>query len=50
MTTLARFTPAARQTVVRAGTLAGDYWQRRLSTEFFLLALAEDNRWPTRCG
>lgn len=42
MTTLTKFTPAARRTVVRAGMLAADYGRDRLSTEFFLLALAED--------
>ena len=42
MTTLTRFAPAARRTVVRAGLLASDYGRTRLSTEFFLLALAQD--------
>lgn len=42
MTTLIRFTPAARRAIVRAGMLAGEYRRDRLSTEFFLLALAED--------
>lgn len=41
MTTLTRFTPPARRTVVRAGMLAADYGRDKLSTEFFLLALAE---------
>lgn len=41
MTTLTRFAPPARRTVVRAGVLASDYGRGRLSTEFFLLALAE---------
>jgi hypothetical protein len=41
VTALSRFAPSARRTVVRAGTLAGDYGRNRLSTEFFLLALAE---------
>lgn len=42
MTTLTRFAPPARQTIIRAGMLARDYGRGRLSTEFFLLALAED--------
>jgi hypothetical protein len=42
VTTLTRFAPLARRTVVRAGMLAGEYGRDRLSTEFFLLALAED--------
>jgi hypothetical protein len=42
VTTLARFAPPARRTVIRAGILARDYGRVRLSTEFFLLALAED--------
>jgi hypothetical protein len=42
VTTLTRFAPPARRTVVRAGMLASDYGRGRLSTEFFLLALAED--------
>lgn len=42
MTTLTRFAPPARRTVVRAAMLAADYGRDRLSTEFFLLALAED--------
>jgi ClpA/ClpB-like protein len=42
VTTLTRFTPPARRTVVRAGMLSSDYGQDRLSAEFFLLALAED--------
>jgi hypothetical protein len=42
MATLTRFAPPARRTVIRAGTLASEYGQGRLSTEFFLLALAED--------
>jgi hypothetical protein len=41
VTTLARFAPPARRTVVRAGMLAGDRGRGVLSTEFFLLALAE---------
>lgn len=43
MTNLARFAPPARRTVIRAGMLASDYRRDRLSTEFFLLALAEDH-------
>jgi hypothetical protein len=42
MTTLTRFAPPTRRTVVRAGMLARDYGRDRLSTEFFHLALAED--------
>jgi hypothetical protein len=42
VTTLTSFAPAARRTVVRAGMLARDYGRGRLSTEFFLLALAEE--------
>jgi hypothetical protein len=42
VTTLASFVPPARRTVIRAGMLARDYGRGRLSTEFFLLALAED--------
>jgi hypothetical protein len=42
MVTLTRFAPLARRTVIRAGTLASEYGRGRLSTEFFLLALAED--------
>jgi Clp amino terminal domain, pathogenicity island component len=42
VTSLTRFAPPARRTVVRAGMLASDYGRDRLSTEFFLLALAED--------
>src|SRR5689334_13267526 len=42
VTTLTRFAPLARRTVVRAGMLASEYGRDRLSTEFFLLALAED--------
>lgn len=42
MPTLSRFAPAAIRTVIRAGMLARDYGRGRLSTEFFLLALAED--------
>jgi hypothetical protein len=42
VTTLTRFAAPARRTVVRAGLLASDYGRDRLSTEFFLLALAED--------
>jgi hypothetical protein len=42
MTMLTTFAPPARRTVVRAGMLAGEYGRGRLSTEFFLLALAED--------
>jgi hypothetical protein len=41
VTTLTTFAPPARRTVVRAGMLARDYGRDRLSTEFFLLALAE---------
>jgi len=41
VTTLARFAPPARGTVIRAGMLASDRGQGVLSTEFFLLALAE---------
>jgi Clp amino terminal domain, pathogenicity island component len=42
VTALTRFAPAARRTIVRAGLLASDYGRTRLSTEFFLLALAQD--------
>ena len=42
MAALTRFAPPARRTVIRAGMLASDYGRGRLSTEFFLLALAED--------
>jgi hypothetical protein len=42
VTTLTRFAPLARQAVVRAGMLASDHGRARLSAEFFLLALAED--------
>jgi hypothetical protein len=42
MTALTEFAPPARRTVVRAGMLARDYGRDRLSAEFFLLALAED--------
>jgi hypothetical protein len=42
VTTLTRFAPPARRTIVRAGMLASDYGRDRLSAEFFLLALAED--------
>jgi hypothetical protein len=42
VSTLSRFAPPAGRTVVRAGMLASDYGRDRLSTEFFLLALAED--------
>jgi Clp amino terminal domain, pathogenicity island component len=42
VTTLTGFAPPARRTVIRAGALASDYGRGRLSTEFFLLALAED--------
>ena len=38
---LTRFAPPARRTVVRAGMLVSDGGQARLSTEYFLLALAE---------
>ena len=41
MTTLTRFAPAARWTVTRAGMLVSDGGQGVLSTEHFLLALAE---------
>lgn len=41
MTTLTKFAPSARRTIVRAGMLADDYRRGRLSSEFFLLALAE---------
>jgi hypothetical protein len=41
MTTLTRFTPSARRTVIRAGMLASDAGRDRLSDGFFLLALAE---------
>jgi Clp amino terminal domain, pathogenicity island component len=42
MTTITRFAPPARRTLVRAGMLASDYARDRLSTEILLLALAED--------
>ena len=42
MTTITRFAPPALRTLIRAGMLASDYAQDRLSTEFLLLALAED--------
>jgi hypothetical protein len=42
VTALTQFAPAARRTIVRAGLLASDYGRTRLSTEFFLLALAQD--------
>jgi hypothetical protein len=38
---LTRFAPPARETVIRAGMLASECGRGRLSTEFFLLALAE---------
>jgi hypothetical protein len=41
VTTLTRFAPAARRTVIRAGMLVSDGGQGVLSTEHFLLALAE---------
>jgi hypothetical protein len=41
MTTLTRFAPPARQTVVRAGMLASSTGRDRLSDGFLLLALAE---------
>jgi hypothetical protein len=41
VTTLTRFAPPARRTIIRAGMLASDYGRGMLSTEFFLLALAE---------
>jgi hypothetical protein len=41
MTMLARFAPPARQTVVRAGMLAGEYGTSRLCDGLLLLALAE---------
>ena len=41
MTTLTRFAPPARRTVIRAGMLASDSGRGVLSSEFFLLALAE---------
>ena len=42
MTTLTRFAPPARRTLIRAGMLAIDYARDKLSTESLLLALAED--------
>jgi Clp amino terminal domain, pathogenicity island component len=42
MVTLTRFAALARRTVIRLGTLASEYGRGRLSTEFFLLALAEE--------
>lgn len=42
MTTLTSFTPPARRTLIRAGMLTSDYARDKLSTEFLLLALAED--------
>jgi hypothetical protein len=41
MTTITRFAPPARQTLIRAGMLAREHARDRLSTEFVLLALAE---------
>ncbi|WP_261986896.1 Clp protease N-terminal domain-containing protein [Actinomadura sp. HBU206391] len=38
---LARFTPAARETMIRAGRLAAEAGRDRLGTGFLLLALAE---------
>jgi hypothetical protein len=37
----ARFDPAARRAVIRAGRLAAEYGRRTLDTDFLLLALAE---------
>ncbi len=42
MTAISKLAPPARRTLVRAGMLASDYAQDRLSTEFLLLALAEE--------
>ena len=41
MSMLTAFAPSARQTVIRAGMLAGEYGQGRLGDGFMLLALAE---------
>ncbi|MDQ2873921.1 MAG: hypothetical protein M3Y33_03530 [Actinomycetota bacterium] len=41
MTTLTRFAPPARRTVIRAGMLASDSGRGMLSADFLLLALAE---------
>lgn len=52
MPALTRFAPPARRTVIRAGMLASDFGRERLSDEFFLLALAEDQPLtkPVRLG
>lgn len=42
MTAITRFAPPARQTLIRAAMLARDHARDKLSTEFVLLALAED--------
>jgi hypothetical protein len=42
---LSRFEPVARQTVIRAGMLAGDSGRGALSDGFLLLALAEAQRY-----
>ena len=42
MTTITKLALPARRTLIRAGMLASDHARDRLSTEFFLLALAED--------
>jgi ClpA/ClpB-like protein len=41
MTMLARFTPSAQQTLIRAGMRAAEAGRETLSTEFMLLALVE---------
>ncbi|GAA2074822.1 Clp protease N-terminal domain-containing protein [Actinomadura alba] len=41
MTMLAKFTPTARTTLIRAGLLAKEAGRERLGTDFLLLALAE---------
>lgn len=41
ITTLTRFTPAARRTIVRAGTLAAEAGRDTLDTGYLLLALSE---------
>jgi hypothetical protein len=41
MTTITRFAPPARQTLIRAGMLAREHARDKLSSEFVLLALSE---------
>ena len=55
MTTLTKFAPSARRTVIRAGTLASEDGKGTLSDRFLLLALAESRaievaRWASRRG